>query len=104
LLHGPVAAVDAETTVVAMTSAGHGGKAMREVLDVLRRSGADVLAVGSAAHRMPADAVLDVPESAEEIAPILEILPIQRLALGLALARGTDPDTPRGLHKITRTR
>lgn len=104
LLHGPVAAVDAETTVLAMTSAGRGAAAMREVLDVIRDSGADVLAVGSAGHRMPASMVFDVPESAEEIAPILEILPVQRLALELAVARGVDPDTPRGLRKVTRTR
>jgi len=32
------------------------------------------------------------------------VLPIQRLALTLSLARGVDPDQPRGLDKITRTR
>ncbi|WP_253769153.1 SIS domain-containing protein [Goodfellowiella coeruleoviolacea] len=104
LLHGPVAAVDAETAVLAVTSAGKGGAAMREVLDVVHERGADVLAVGSAAARASAALRLDVAESAEEVAPILEVLPIQRLALGLALARGGDPDHPRGLRKVTRTR
>ncbi|MQA07379.1 MAG: SIS domain-containing protein [Pseudonocardiaceae bacterium] len=104
LLHGPVAAVDAETAVLAITSAGRGGEAMREVLDVVHERGADVLAVGSAAASMPAAHRIVLPECAEELAPVLEVLPAQRLALGLALARGVDPDQPRGLRKVTRTR
>ena len=36
-------------------------------------------------------------------APLLDILPLQKLALALALARGEDPDAPRGLNKITST-
>ncbi|MGH3493587.1 MAG: SIS domain-containing protein [Sciscionella sp.] len=104
LLHGPVASVDAETAVLAMTSKGKGGEAMREVLATVAESGADVLAIGSAAADMPA--ALRIPTAAvpEELAPIVEILPAQRLALRLALARGVDPDQPRGLHKVTRTR
>ncbi|ROP38850.1 SIS domain-containing protein [Saccharothrix texasensis] len=104
LLHGPVAAVDAETAVLAVTSSGKGGDALHDVLDVVHGRGADVLAVGSAADKVPAALRVPVAETAEEVAPILEILPIQRLAHGLALARGGDPDNPRGLNKVTRTR
>jgi glutamine---fructose-6-phosphate transaminase (isomerizing) len=104
LLHGPVAAIDAETGVLAVTSAGRGGEAMREVVAAVRDRGADVVAVGSAAASMGAGAYLAVPETAEEVAPILEVLPLQQLALALALARGGDPDRPRGLRKVTRTR
>jgi len=104
LLHGPVAAVDGETAVLALTSAGKGGEAMHEVLDVVHGRGADVLAVGSAADKVSAALRIPVAETTEEVAPILEILPIQRLAHGLALARGGDPDAPRGLKKVTRTR
>jgi glucosamine--fructose-6-phosphate aminotransferase (isomerizing) len=104
LLHGPVAAVDAETAVLAVTSSGKGGDALHDVLDAVHGRGADVLAVGSASDKVSAALRIPVAESAEEVAPILEILPIQRLAHGLALARGGDPDNPRGLNKITRTR
>jgi len=104
LLHGPVAAVDAETGVLAITSAGKGGTAMSEVLDVIHSRGADVFAVGSASSRVSAALRIPVAETAEEVAPILEVLPIQRLALGLSLARGGDPDSPRGLNKVTKTR
>jgi glutamine---fructose-6-phosphate transaminase (isomerizing) len=102
LLHGPVAAVDSKTGVLALCSQGRGGEAMREVLDTVSERGADVCVIGSAAvtaaHRV------SVPACAEEIAPILEVLPVQRLALDLALARGEDPDNPRGLDKVVRTR
>ena len=40
---------------------------------------------------------------AEQLLPILEILPLQRLAWRLALDRGIDPDRPRGLSKVTQT-
>lgn len=104
LLHGPVAAIDTDTAVLAVTSEGKGGGAMWDVLDAVSGRGADVLTVGSAAASVPASLSIPLPETAEEIAPILEVLPVQRLALGLALARGFDPDRPRGLHKVTRTR
>lgn len=103
LLHGPVAAIDDRTGVVAVTSKGHGGTAMRDVVETVRGRGPSVLAVGSAAADVAADLRIVVPETAEEVAPILEILPLQRLALALSLARGGDPDNPRGLNKVTRT-
>ena len=46
---------------------------------------------------------LAVPEVDERYAPLLDILPMQRLALALALTRGEDPDAPRGLKKVTAT-
>ncbi|WP_242579025.1 SIS domain-containing protein [Amycolatopsis sp. 195334CR] len=104
LLHGPVAAIDGETAVLALTNRGKGGDAMREVLDAVAGRGADVLAIGSAAADVPAALRIDVPPVAEELAPILDVLPAQSLALGLSLARGGDPDRPRGLNKVTKTR
>ncbi|MEU0467577.1 SIS domain-containing protein, partial [Amycolatopsis sp. NPDC006131] len=47
LLHGPVAAVDEETAVLAITGAGRGGAALRDVLTAVAERGADVLALGS---------------------------------------------------------
>jgi glucosamine--fructose-6-phosphate aminotransferase (isomerizing) len=46
---------------------------------------------------------LAVPAVDERYAPLLDILPLQKLALSLALARGEDPDAPRGLNKVTST-
>ena len=75
---------------------------MREVLTRLGERRADVVVVGSADVAGRARR-LAVPEVDERYAPLLDILPLQRLALALALARGEDPDAPRGLKKVTAT-
>lgn len=104
LLHGPVAAIDPDTAVLALSSQGKGGDAMREVLEAVHQRGADICAIGSATDTVPATQRIHTPATAEELAPVLEVLPIQRLALNLAVERGEDPDQPRGLNKVTRTR
>jgi glucosamine--fructose-6-phosphate aminotransferase (isomerizing) len=103
LLHGPLAMADPDVPVLALVGHGPGGGAMREVLAKLGERRADVVAIG------PIDApgsALRIPTPAvdERYAPLLDILPLQRLALALALARGEDPDAPRGLKKVTVTR
>ena len=45
-----------------------------------------------------------MPGDVPELSPLLEIIPFQRLALAMAVARGHDPDSPRGLSKVTQTR
>jgi glucosamine--fructose-6-phosphate aminotransferase (isomerizing) len=93
---------DPDVPVLAIVGSGPGGTAMREVLAPLGERRADVVAVGPS--EVPgAAAHLHVPEVDERYAPLLDILPVQQLALALALARGEDPDTPRGLTKVTST-
>ena len=65
---------------------------------VSRKRGARVLQVGPGRDLDIASANLE-----PDLAPIVEILPLQRLALELARARGIDPDRPRALSKITNT-
>jgi glucosamine--fructose-6-phosphate aminotransferase (isomerizing) len=98
LLHGPLAMIDSGVPVVAVVSPGRAGAAMAPALERLAAAGADVLRVGEGG---------DVPVVAdgvpEDLLPVLEILPLQRLAWRLALDRGGDPDRPRGLAKVTST-
>lgn len=103
LLHGPLAVTHPDVPVLAVVGDGPGGKAMREVLARLGERRADVVAVGP--HPVPGTAAhLRVPALEERHAALLDILPLQQLALALALARGEDPDAPRGLRKVTHTR
>ncbi len=102
LLHGPLAMTDPDVPVLAVVGNGPGGTSMREVVARLGERRADVVSIG------PSDvdgAALRIatPEVDERYAPLLDILPLQRLALALALARGEDPDAPRGLKKVTVT-
>jgi len=102
LLHGPLAMADPDVPVLAVVGSGPGGASMREVLAKLGERRADVVVVG------PSDvagvaARIAMPQVDERYATLLDILPLQQLALALALARGEDPDAPRGLNKITTT-
>jgi glucosamine--fructose-6-phosphate aminotransferase (isomerizing) len=102
LLHGPLAMADPDVPVLAVVGVGPGGHAMRDVLARLGERRADVVAVGpsdvdGARLRIP------TPHVDERYAPLLDILPLQRLALALALHRGENPDAPRGLQKMTST-
>jgi glutamine---fructose-6-phosphate transaminase (isomerizing) len=102
LLHGPLAMTDPDVPVLAVIGSGPGGRSMHEVLPRLAERGADVVLVGSGQVE-GGSARLAVPEVDERYAPLLDILPLQRLALALALTRGEDPDAPRGLKKVTST-
>jgi glucosamine--fructose-6-phosphate aminotransferase (isomerizing) len=102
LLHGPLAMTDPDVPVLAVVGDGPGGTAMRDVVTRLAERRADVVTIG--ASDIPgASGRLSVPGVDERHGPLLDILPLQRLALALALARGEDPDAPRGLKKVTTT-
>lgn len=102
LLHGPLAMTGLDVPVLAVVGSGPGGRAMSDVVNRLGERRADVVTVGPADVEGAAGR-LAVPAVDERYAPLLDILPLQRLALSLALARGEDPDAPRGLKKVTST-
>jgi len=105
--HGPLGQVVPGTPVLAFT-AGAGATSVMGFSRAARANGARVLPILAA----PTDEAVDEAPLAHVhelsvdsmTAPLLEILPIQRFALELALARGLDPDAPRGLRKVTATR
>lgn len=106
LLHGPLAMVDNISPVIAVVTDGKGGEALQPVLDRLRGRGADLVVVGPSTQVEAASAGFVLPADGvpEELQPILEILPLQRLAYEVTIARGQDPDAPRALAKVTETR
>ncbi|MDF2254579.1 SIS domain-containing protein [Streptantibioticus ferralitis] len=106
LLHGPLAMVDNVSPVIAIVTEGKGGKALQPVLDRLRGRGADLVVIGNQAQVDAASAGFVLPTTgvAEEVQPILEIIPLQMLAYEVTIARGQDPDAPRALAKVTETR
>lgn len=77
---------------------------MVPVLERLGERGADVLVVGdSSLATNPADTIWLPGDVDENVAPMLQIIPLQQLAAAMAVARGYDPDAPRGLRKVTET-
>jgi glucosamine--fructose-6-phosphate aminotransferase (isomerizing) len=104
LLHGPLAMVDPEYPVLAVVPDGVGAAAMGPVLARIAASGADLLVLGGAEAGGAAARTFRLPAGlAEEVHPIVDVVPLQWLALEMSLARGHDPDRPRGLAKVTET-
>jgi glucosamine--fructose-6-phosphate aminotransferase (isomerizing) len=105
LLHGPVAMIDYGFPVVLVAPSGQASDDIGGLLDLLRDRRArtfalsdrdDVLARTSAGVRLPSG----VPEW---LSPIVAVVPGQVWARALAVAKGLDPDRPRGLAKVTLT-
>jgi glucosamine--fructose-6-phosphate aminotransferase (isomerizing) len=103
LLHGPVAVLDQSVPLLCFGSAGRDAAEVAELVTLCGNRGVDVDVIGDGTvtgRRLPAVLPRGV---APELRPVLEILPAQLLAAEIAVARGFDPDAPRGLSKVTRT-
>jgi glucosamine--fructose-6-phosphate aminotransferase (isomerizing) len=103
LMHGPLAMVDEDRPVIVVVPTGNGKAALAPVLERLHDRDADVLIVGDTSAAPWAAAAVGLPATDERIAPVLQILPLQQMAHAMAVARGYDPDAPRGLNKVTET-
>jgi glucosamine--fructose-6-phosphate aminotransferase (isomerizing) len=103
LMHGPIAMISRDLPVLAVAPAGAGAEALAPVLASLRARGADLAVLGASAAREPGEPGYTLRAVDEDLAPITDIVPLQLLALEIALARDLDPDQPRGLRKVTRT-
>jgi glutamine---fructose-6-phosphate transaminase (isomerizing) len=102
LLHGPIASVAVRTPCLCFIPSGKTADTMRGVASKLEERGARVLRLFPGA-----DGPDDLPltdTGTELLAPLVDILPAQLLAYHLTVARGLDPDNPKGLTKVTITR
>jgi glucosamine--fructose-6-phosphate aminotransferase (isomerizing) len=102
LKHGPIALLDVEVPLVAIaTKSSVQEKVISNVMESRARD-ARVLAVATEGDdKMSdfADDVLWVPETIEELSPVLAAIPLQLFAYHTGVARGTDIDQPRNLAK-----
>jgi glucosamine--fructose-6-phosphate aminotransferase (isomerizing) len=103
--HGPIAILQPGFPVIAIAPKGKASGDMRAMVAQIQERDADLILISNddelcsqveAVIRLPAD----LPEW---LAPIVATVPGQLLALELALAKGIDVDSPRGLHKVTYT-
>jgi glucosamine--fructose-6-phosphate aminotransferase (isomerizing) len=105
-LHGPIAILQPGFPLVAVAPAGHTLPDMLNVINECRSRGAEPIVVSDMPEALNlAQTPLPLPAGIPEwLAPIAAIVPAQLFARALALAKGYNPDQPRGLHKITETR
>jgi glutamine---fructose-6-phosphate transaminase (isomerizing) len=102
LKHGPIALLDPDVPLVAMTPTSRTYDKVISNVQEVRARDAQVVAVateGDAGIRRHADAVVYVPDVPEFVSPLLGIVPMQILAYKVALARGCNIDQPRNLAK-----
>ncbi|MFL5840378.1 MAG: SIS domain-containing protein [Thermoleophilaceae bacterium] len=97
--HGPIAVVDSDLPVLALSATGPCAADVAEITRDIRARGGHVFSVTD----MPGADVPIPPGVPEALATVPATARAQQLALALARRRGLDPDTPAGLSKITAT-
>ncbi|MCY7316219.1 MAG: SIS domain-containing protein [Rubrivivax sp.] len=100
--HGPMALVTAGFPMLIMAPRGPAMPGLLTLADAMRQRGARVLLAAPAGT---AGAELHLIEAADEqLDPVSAVQSFYPLVEALARARGHDPDQPRHLAKVTRTR
>ena len=104
-LHGPIAVLEPGYPVLVIAARGPAIDDVVDVLDRCRQAGASLVVIGNdrrlegmAPRVLQLDGELD-----EWLSPIPAVVLGQLFAYHLTIAKGLDPEQPRGLHKVTRT-
>ncbi len=103
--HGPLGQIEPRVPVIALTSVPEGRESVQAFALAAHQLGGAVHTFGPAVEGLSAvEPVLTESHDVwSPLIPLLEIIPIQRLALSLSLWLGRDPDSPAGLNKLTKT-
>ena len=104
--HGPVALVERGFPVMAIVPEGAMAEEMVELVVQMRERETETIVLSPLEQALAlAHTALPLPSGMPEwLSPIVSVIPGQIFALGLTEAKGLDPDHPRGLRKVTRTR
>lgn len=100
--HGPIALIDEKTPTVFLVPSDSMYDKTVGNLEMIRARKGPVIALATAGDEQiarVADDVIYLPETLEELTPIIASVPLQLFAYHLAVARGCDVDKPRNLAK-----
>jgi glucosamine--fructose-6-phosphate aminotransferase (isomerizing) len=100
--HGPIALIERNLPVLGLTPRGPWYDKMISNLQEARARQGYVIGLVSEGDEQVAgfaDEVIEIPDCAPELAPILASVPLQQLAYHIAVQRGCDVDQPRNLAK-----
>ena len=100
--HGPIALISQEMPVVVI--APHCStyeKIVSNIQEIKARHGRVIAIVtqGDEVVKKMADFVIEIPDAAECLTPLLTVVPLQLLAYHIAVVKGCDVDQPRNLAK-----
>ena len=100
--HGPIALIDENMPVIVMaTNKSAHEKIVSNIQEVKARKGM-VIAVTTERDEIIkkiADYVIEIPETEEQLSPLLSVIPLQLLSYHIAVLRGCNVDQPRNLAK-----
>jgi len=102
LKHGPIALIEKGTPVIALAASESLFEKMLSNIKEVKARGAKVIAFAVESRtgvEKSVDQVVYLPETLEELTPVLEVIPLQLLAYYTAIERGCDVDKPRNLAK-----
>jgi len=102
LKHGPLALVDKDMPVIAVAPNDTLLEKLKSNLQEVRARGGELYVFADAETRIHSSDgvhVMQMPEHAGFLSPILHTIPLQLLAYYVALQKGTDVDKPRNLAK-----
>ena len=100
--HGPIALIDEHMPVVVIApKQGHYDKVVSNIQEIKARKGQIIAVVtkGDTQVRALADYVLEVPDTADALSPLLTTIPLQLLSYHIAVMRECNVDQPRNLAK-----
>jgi glucosamine--fructose-6-phosphate aminotransferase (isomerizing) len=105
LRHGPVAVFSQGFPLISLGLSNTSPllTGLHDLQRAAHEAGAPIINIGGVSapgipvHQIP------LPELSDELLPILQVIPGQKIAERIAITRGFNPDTPRGLNKVTQT-
>ncbi|MBT8185419.1 MAG: glutamine--fructose-6-phosphate transaminase (isomerizing), partial [Eudoraea sp.] len=100
--HGPIALIDEQMPVIVIaTKKGHYEKVVSNIQEIKSRKGQIIAIVTEGDEQVTdlADHVVEVPETMENLTPLLTTIPLQLLSYHIAVMRGCNVDQPRNLAK-----
>lgn len=103
--HGPIALIETGFAAIVINVAGAVSEEVDRLISDIRGRGARPVVLSNLRSSLDlAAAPIPLPADMPEwVSPMAAIVPGQLLAFHLSRIRGLDPDSPRGLRKITRT-
>lgn len=105
LRHGPVAVFSQGFPLISLGLSERSPliSGLHDLQRAAHQAGAPIINIGGASaagvpvHHVP------LPNISDELLPILQVIPGQKLAERIGHSRGFNPDQPRGLNKVTQT-
>lgn len=102
LKHGTIALVEDDTLIFALASQDFLFEKMLSNIEEVKTRGARVVGIAKKSQnaiQSKADEVIFIPDCADEIAPLLTVVPLQLFAYYVAKRKGTNVDKPKNLAK-----